>query len=38
MSTKQGVAAGTSIVAAVVLVTVGVLQFFQGWNTSTSST
>ena len=30
MSTKQGVAAGTSIVAAVVLVTVGVLQFFQG--------
>lgn len=30
MSTKQEVAAGTSIVAAVVLITVGVLQFFQG--------
>ena len=30
MSAKQEVAAGTSIVAAVVLITVGVLQFFQG--------
>ena len=30
MSTKQEVAAGTSIVAAIVLITVGVLQFFQG--------
>ncbi|HEY5852616.1 MAG TPA: hypothetical protein VIW24_00845 [Aldersonia sp.] len=29
-STKSGVAAGTSIAAAVVLVTVGVLQVFQG--------
>ena len=29
-STKSEVAAGTSIVAAIVLITVGVLQFFQG--------
>ena len=30
MSTKQAVAAGTSIGAAVIMTTIGVLQFFQG--------
>ncbi|EME65923.1 hypothetical protein G352_06798 [Rhodococcus ruber BKS 20-38] len=30
MSTKQAVAAGTSIGAAVIMATIGVLQFFQG--------
>ncbi|KAF0959413.1 DUF7144 family membrane protein [Rhodococcus sp. T7] len=29
-STKQGIAAGTSIGAAVIMVTVGIIQFFQG--------
>ncbi|MGW0022031.1 DUF7144 family membrane protein [Rhodococcus sp. NPDC003382] len=30
MSVKQGIAAGTSVGAAVIMVTIGVLQFFQG--------
>ncbi|MDV3208123.1 MAG: hypothetical protein LOY04_13925, partial [Rhodococcus ruber] len=30
MSTKQAVAAGTSIGAAVIMATIGVLQFFEG--------
>ncbi|WP_455566887.1 DUF7144 family membrane protein, partial [Rhodococcus wratislaviensis] len=29
-SLKQGFAAGTSIAAAVIMVTVGIIQFFQG--------